>query len=298
MKKLFVTSITALAITIAGCSSSGSANNANDNNDNNDKSDITLTFGMTPWTSTIPPTKVAAKILEDEGYDVEEVEAEPGNVYAGLSKDDVNIFMDSWYPNQEQYVDEFSDDIESVSVSYDDADSGMVIPEYMEGIDDVGDLKGKEDVVDNEIYGIDEGDPAMDNMEKVIDAYDLDLDLVTSSESAMLSTAEDKMEDEEPVLFYGWRPHTMFNEHDLKILTNEDAPGDFFQGSEIHVIVNKDLKDEAPEAYDILSNWRIPLDDVEEMIAEIDDDADPDDVAQDWIDDHQDEVDEITDIDE
>lgn len=296
MKKFVVTLLAASAITIAGCSDDADAN-SNSNDGNNDHSDTTLTFGVTPWTSTVPPTKVAGKILEDEmGYDVEEIEAEPGNVYAGLA-DDVDVFMDSWYPNQEQYVDEFSDDIESISVSYDDADSGMVIPEYMEGIEDVGDLKGKEDMVDNKIYGIDEGDPAMENMEKVIDAYDLDLELVTSSESAMLSTAEEKMDDEEPVLFYGWRPHTMFNEHDLKILTNEDAPGDFFQGSEIHVIANKDLEDEAPDAYEALSNWSIDIDDVEEMIARIDNDEDPDEVAQDWIDDHQDEVDEITDID-
>src|SRR5699024_7736585 len=161
----------------------------------------------------------------------------------------LEILMDSWFPNQKQYVEEYSDDIEDVAVSYDDADSGMVVPEYMDDIEDVGDLKGKEDLIDNEMYGIDAGDPAMENMEKVIDAYDLDLELITSSEASMLSAAEDKMEDDEPVVFYGWRPYSMFQDFDLKILSNDDAPGDFFSGSSVIVIVPKDLKDEAPEAY-------------------------------------------------
>src|SRR5699024_6221349 len=246
-----------------------------------------------------PPTKRAKKILEDMGYEVEETEAETGAIYTGLSTGDIDVFMDSWFPNQKQYVEEYSDDIEDVAVSYDDADSGMVVPEYMDDIEDVGDLKGKEDLIDNEMYGIDAGDPAMENMEEVIEAYDLDLELITSSEASMLSAAEDKMENEEPVVFYGWRqhsmfldldlmlksnyiyrklntyaetsmriatedkkdneehvvfygwrPHSMFQDFDLKILSNDDAPGDFFSGSSVNVIVPKDLKDEAPEAYE------------------------------------------------
>src|SRR5699024_6212388 len=108
------------------------------------------------------------------------------------------------------------------------------------------------------------------NMKKVIDAYDLDIDLVTSSEQAILATAKDKIKNEEPVLFYGWRPHTMFQKFDLKILTNKEAPGDFFRGSSVHVIANKDLKDEAPEAYEFLSNWSIDIDELENMIVKID----------------------------
>src|SRR5699024_11578606 len=117
------------------------------------------------------------------------------------------------------------------------ADSSMVVPEYMDDMQDVGDLKGKEDLLDNQMYGIDAGDPAMQNMDKVIDSYDLDLELITSSEASMLSAAEDKMENEEPVVFYGWRPHSMFQDFDLKILSNDDAPGDFFSGSSVNVIV-------------------------------------------------------------
>ena len=101
-----------------------------------------------------------------------------------------------------------------------------------------------------------------------------------------------KMEKEEPVLLYGWRPHTMFNKYGLKILTNKETP-EWFKKSTIHVVVNKDLEEQAPEVYEFLSRWSIPLEDVEEMIKDIDEGANPDDVAQDWIDNNQDKVNEM-----
>src|SRR5699024_9139846 len=144
-KRIFAMLFIVLSLVIAGCSS----NNDADNND--DKP--TITFGGTPWTSTVPPTKIAEKILEDMGYEVEETEAETGANYTRQSNGDIDVVMDSWFPNQEQYVVEYSDDIEDVGVSYADADSGMGVPEYMDDIEDVGDLKGKEDLIDSELYG-------------------------------------------------------------------------------------------------------------------------------------------------
>lgn len=301
MKKIFVLFMALLlAAAVVGCSSSGESDNANGNNSdeksdnasgNNDKADKpTLTIGVTPWTSTIPPTKIAGKILEDMGYTVKEKEAQPGAIYAGMSSGDIDIFMDSWYPNQKQYIDKYSDSIESISVSYDNANSGPVVPKYMEDIKDLGDLKGKEDIVNNKMYGIGEGDPAMKNMQKVIDAYDLDIELVTASEGPMLAKAKEKIDKKEPVLFYGWRPHSMFQKFDAKILTTEEAPEGFFEGSTIHIIANKKLKEKAPEASKFLSNWSIAIDDVEKMITKIDKGKDAEKLAQKWIDNHQDKV--------
>jgi glycine betaine/proline transport system substrate-binding protein len=46
------------------------------------------------------------------------------------------------------------------------------------------------------------------------------------------------------------------------------------------------LKDNAPEAYEFLSNWNITLDEVEEMIVKIEE-------GQEWIDSNQDKVNEM-----
>lgn len=279
-----------LTIFMVACSS-----NDNEESENNQEAKE-LTLGVTNWTSTVPPTKIVGKILEDMGYEVNEEEADPGVVYTSMSEDDgVDIFMDSWHPAQKQYMERYSDSIESISVSYEDADSGMVVPDYMEDIKDVSDLKGKESLVNNEMIAIEEGDPAMEEMEEMIEFYDLDIDLINSSEAAMLGTAESEIEAEEPILFYGWRPHSMFDTYDLKILENKEAAEEegLFDGSSIHVVANKKLEDKAPEACQFLSNWSISMEDMESMIAAIDDGDDPDDVTEEWIENHQSEIEEM-----
>ncbi|WP_373893763.1 glycine betaine ABC transporter substrate-binding protein [Virgibacillus sp. CBA3643] len=289
MKKSLVILITILlSAVIYGCSSSSEAENA----DNNTEDKPTLTLGQTNWTSTIVPTQIVKQILEDMGYNVEVQDAELGAVYTGLSTADVDIFMDSWSPQQDQYMEEYSDSIERISASYEDAGAGMVVPEYMEDINDVGDLKGREDIVNNEILAISEADPAMEDLQDIIDAYDLDMEMVNSSEGAMLAAAEAKIEEQEPVVLYGWEPHSMFQQLDLKILTNEKVP-EIYGDTSIHVTVQNGLQEKAPEAYNFLSNWSISIDDMTEMITKIDDGQNSEDVAQTWIENNQDEIDNM-----
>lgn len=293
MKKLLLMVVTGAlcAFIMSGCGSSDNSAGTDAYNDSNDQGDV-ISFGVPSWTSTVPPTEIASIILEDMGYEIEEVEADAGAVYAGLSRGDIDVFMDSWFPAQQHYVDDkFSDEIEDVALSYDEAGSGFAVPEYLEDINDVGDIVGKEDEFDNELLSIGKGDPATENLDKVIDGYDLDVTQVNSSEGGMMAEVIRKMEKEEPVLFYGWHPHSMFNKYDVKLLTNEETP-EWFKDSSVHVVVNKELKDSHPEVYAFLENWSIPLEDVEEMISKIDDKEEPEEVAQEWVDDHQEEIDE------
>src|SRR5699024_3098074 len=197
-----------LSIVMIGCSSDDEG--ASDNNDNeeatNDK-DQTLVFGKTPWTSTVPPTEIAAIILEDMGYEVEQEEADVGVVFAALGSGDIDIFMDYWEANHNKLFDEFSDSIDVLSTSYPEAEWGLAVPEYMEDVNDVGDLKGKEDSVENEVIGIEAGEPAQEDVPYVLEEYDLDMELINSSEAAMLAEAKSRIDKEEPFVVFSWRPH-------------------------------------------------------------------------------------------
>ncbi|MDV2581823.1 glycine betaine ABC transporter substrate-binding protein [Alkalibacillus haloalkaliphilus] len=289
MKKLFIT-LTALALVVlAACG------NGEDQDSNGDSAEVeekgTLTFGVTPWTSTVPPTKVAKLVLEDMGYEIEETQADVSSTFMGLSRGDIDIFMDSWMPVHEIYFDEYEDSVENVATSYDNADAGLVVPTYVDDIETVEDLKGNEDMFGNEIYGIEDGASVTETIDEFIEAYDLDFEQVNSSEGGMIAQAQRMMNNEEPVIFYGWRPHTMFNEFDLKIV--EEPAADYFEQSTVHVVTNSELANDHPEAYEFLSNWSIPIDDVEAMIVEIEDGADEEEVAQEWIDNNQDHIDEM-----
>jgi len=285
-KLLFLAMIALLAAVLVACGSdneeaSGEAEGAEQK---------TITFGVTPWTSTVPPTKVAGLILKDMGYEVVETSADAGSVYTGLSRGDLDVFMDAWVPIHQTYLDKYEDNISSISVSYPDGETGWTVPTYMEDINSVEDIKGREDEFGNEFYGIEAGAGATIESNEILEAYDFDMTQVNSSEGGMLAQAQKMMADEEPVVFYGWRPHTMFNKFDLKVLTNEKG---FFETSSVEVITNNELKENAPEAYEFLSNWSISIDDVENMIVKIEDGGDPEKVAQEWIDNNQDKVDEM-----
>ena len=279
-----------LLVVLAGCSSGSEGKKDDKKPAEKANEDTTITFGVTPWTSTVPPTKIARLILEDMGYKVEETNADVSSIYIGLSRGDINVYMDSWMPSHEVHLEKYEGKVEDTAVSFSGAQSGLVVPTYMEDINTVEDLIGKEELFANEVYGVEPGGNAAKIIDELIAGYDLDMKQVNSSEGGMLAQAMRLMEQEKPVVFYGWRPHTMFNKMDIKVI--EDSKG-FFSIPDIHVITNTGLKEDAPEAYEFLSNWSIDIDDLEAMIVAIEDGADSEEVAREWIDNNQDKVNEM-----
>lgn len=264
---------------------------ANNNEETGNGEAGTVTLGVTPWTSTIPPTEIVKIIIEDMGYEVEETSADVSSVFMGLSRGDIDVFMDSWLPVHDNYFSEYEDDIIKLATSYEDADSGLAVPDYiLDEVSSIPELQGNEDVFDNALYGIEEGASATEQLRDLIDEYDLDLELVNSSEGGMIAQAQRDMSSENPVVFYGWRPHAMFNQFDIELLEDPDG---FFEESSVHVVVNHEFEDRASDVYAFLENWSISIDDVEEMILQIEEGEDEADVAQQWIDDNQDAVDEM-----
>ncbi|MFZ4452794.1 glycine betaine ABC transporter substrate-binding protein [Salibacterium aidingense] len=260
--------------------------------DNESAKDEVIEIGVTPWTSTVPPTEIATIILEDMGYEVEQTQADVGGVFTGLSSGDLDVFMDGWFPMHNTYMEEYGDSLDETAVSYPEAEVGWVVPEYMEDINSLEDLKGNEDQFENEMYAIEEGAEATETSRNMVENYDLNMEVVASSEGGMMAEASRKIQQEQPVVFYGWRPHPMFNDYDLKVL---EDPDNFFETSEVKVITNADFQDKAPEAYEFLSNWSIDIADVEQMIVEIEENnKDAEEVAQEWIDNNQDKVDSMT----
>lgn len=277
-------------ILLVGCTAGGDTDNE-EVAENEQEGAVTITLGVSPWSSTIPPTKVARLILEDMGYTVEEIEADAGGIYAGLSRGDIDVFMDSWLPDlHANYMEEFGEQINDIAISYPNGDLGWVTPTYVEGINSIEDIKGKEEVFGGEIFGVEEGAGMTMTSREMIEGYGLDLDYVTSSEGGMLAQASRLIGQEKPVLFLGWRPHPMFVKYDLKVLKD---PKGFFKTSEVHVLAHKGFKDKAPEAYQFLKNWSIDVGDIEKMIAEIDSGRPAEEVAQEWIDQNQEKVNQM-----
>lgn len=288
MRKKYKTSLGIVLILVCMLINGCSNEDTSEAEGENDQSKITI--GATPWTSTEFPSEVAKLILEDMGYEVEIKDGELGVIFSALAEDDIDMFLDYWDPQFEEYLDKYADSVEKVSISYEGADRGLVVPTYMEDVNDVEDLKGIEDTVDNEILAIEESDPAIEAIPKLIESYDLDLEMLNSTEPAMLTAAEDKMEKKEPVVFFGWRPHSMFEMYDVKLLTNEAEP-DLNTPSTVYTVANKNLEKNDPEIYNFLKNWDMTLEEVEEMIIRVENDGEnPADLAEEWVEENPDRV--------
>jgi glycine betaine/proline transport system substrate-binding protein len=256
------------------------------------KKDITITFGLTPWTSTLPPTYVAKKIIEDMGYTVKLQNADVGAVFAGLSKGDIDAFMDSWLPDMHKnYMEKYKNNLEDVSVSYPDGVLGWVTPTYVDNINSITDIKANESLYEGKIYGIEEGAGMTMTSRDMIEEYGLNLEYVASSEAGMLTQAKKIISQKKPVLFLGWRPHPMFVNFDLKVLAD---PKNFWKTSEVHVLTSNNLEEKAPDVYHFLSNWNIPVEDIEEMMVKIDNGEEEIKIAEDWIQNNQDKVSQMT----
>lgn len=274
-----------MSIALVGCGDNG------DNGDGVATKEIVM--GVTPWTSTLLPSHVVNIILTDLGYDVTMSNADAGVVYAGLARGDIDLFLDAWLPHTHaDYWAEYGADIDDVAVSYYEGELGLVVPGYLEDINSIEDLIGNEDMFDGRIVGIDSGAGITKTTLEVIEHYGLDLEYITSSEAAMMAQATKDIANEEPILFVGWRPHSMFAMWDIKILEDE---ANLYKTSEVHTLAATDLKENAPEAYAFLKNWSIGVDEIEEMIFKTEgkDGKDPAVVAQEWVDNNQDRINEM-----
>ncbi|SES38728.1 glycine betaine ABC transporter substrate-binding protein [Salisediminibacterium halotolerans] len=311
MKKTLNVSILtgSMLLTLAACGENANEDNNNINNDttneNNNEAvseeeagelegdDQVITFGVTTWTSTEAPTEIISQILQDEGYEVDFEFLDQPIIWEGLANEDIDFFMDAWLPyTEEELWNEYEDELQQVTVSYEEAPLGWVVPEYV-AEDSISDLIDQGDKYDNQVLGIDPGAGIVTISEDVMDGYDLhdEYELLTSSEPAMLSDVQSMVENEEPVVFTGWRPHSMFADMDLKFLEDEE---EYFKEDDVYVLSYEGVEEKHPEVYEILSNWEIEVSDLEEMMLEYEEDDRPfEESAEEWIEENEEQVEEM-----
>ncbi len=246
-------------------------------------------FGVTTWSSTMAPTAIAKMILEEAGYEVETVLLDQPIIFQGLADQQVDFFMDAWLPYTEAELwAKYDEDLVKVATSYADAPLGLVVPAYVEE-NSVEELKNNAEKYNNEIITIDQGAGIVSLTEELIKEYELDeYELIYSSETAMLADATAKINKEEPVIFTGWRPHSMFAMYDLKFL--EDSK-EIFKYDNVYVLSYQGIEEAHPEAYNIMSQWSIDVGDLEKMMLQNSEDETPfEDTAKEWIDTNRDQV--------
>ena len=290
MKRVIIMMAMAAVLILAAC---GSDNGESEEGTNTEEEKGEIVFGQTSWTSTEAPTQIAKQILEEAGYDVKVTLLDQPVIWEGMVSEEVDFFMDAWLPYTEEALwNDYKDELQKVATSYENVPLGWVVPEYVEE-EAIADLEGKGEKVDGEVVTIGEGAGIVELSKKVFadPEYNLDgFELTPSSEAAMLQVMENKLAEEEPFIITGWRPHSMFSRNDLKFL--EDTQ-EHFKYDNVYVLSYKGIEEKYPEAYDILSQWSIEVDDLEDMMAEYEKNDVPfEESAANWIEENRDTVDE------
>ncbi|HLQ73269.1 MAG TPA: glycine betaine ABC transporter substrate-binding protein [Bacillota bacterium] len=148
--------------------------------------------------------------------------------------------------------------------------------------------------VDYAITGIEPGAGVFQAAEDAVEEYGLDgWEVQASSSGAMATALGEAIENEEPIIVTGWSPHWKFAEYDLKYL--DDPAGVFGEEEIIATMVREGLEDDSPDAFKLLDQFNWSADDLEDVMLEISNGAEPAEAAADWVEDNADAVEEWTD---
>jgi len=257
----------------------------------------TIKFGLPPWPGVTVKTEVARIILEDMGYTVKTNKLDVGVVYKEMANGNIDALLAGWLPvTHEAYWEENKAQLEQVHINVPSTWLGLAVPTYTynEGIQSINDLKGNSDMFGGTIVGIEPGAGIMQSTEKAIQEYGLDgYTLKSSSTPAMLAEADASIKENQPVVFTIWEPHSAFAKFDIKKL--EDPKGIYGGGDKVYTVTRKGFSEDFPEAYAFFQKFQVTPQTQSEWILEYSDKGrDPAKVAQEWVNNHPDKVEEWT----
>lgn len=245
-----------------------------------------LTLGYIQWDENVVVSNLT-KILLEEGLGYENVELKLTDVpgaFTNVGSGEMDAFQDVWLPNHQELLGEVGDDVERLDPWYEGETSyGIAVPDYMTNVRSLADLN---EAGTDRIIGIEPTaafHPRIPN--KVVPAYDLDVELVEASTPAMLAELKKSYEMKEPIVFLRWEPHWMNAMYDLRYLEDpKDAQGEFNDPAKISSIVSEDLSESEPVAYELLNAISLDANQVNQLELDINKAGDPARGVEIWLD--------------
>lgn len=266
---------------VAGCGTTAPKQAATTPNTNK-----TINIGYVNWAEDVAVSNLWKVLLTDKGYQVNLKSLDVAPLFVGLSKGDLDVFMDSWLPTTHQvYWDKYKANLDDYGQWYKgEAKSGLVVPSYVD-INSIEELNAKKDQFDGKIIGIDPGAGIMKSTAKAIQSYGLNFTVVPSSEAAMMTALDKAYRDKKPIVITAWSPHWMFDKYDLKFLT--DSKKAYGEAEGIHTLANKNFATKNPEVATWLKAFKLNDKQIASLEGLIKDGMEPEAAAKKWIGDNK-----------
>jgi len=248
----------------------------------NDRPEIKVAYAN--WAEGVAISNLAVVILEDElGYNVVSKMAPVSEVFELVASGEYHIFADAWLPlTHGNYMEIHQDNIEQISRVYQDARTGLVVPDYAEA-QTISDLQNSTGDFNNQIIGIEPTAGIMQSTRTAIDLYGLsDFSLIESSGPIMADSLKNAIMRREPIVLTGWVPHWIWAEYNIRFL---EDPQQAFGGEEnIYVVGNKQFLDENSNAIEFLSRLSLNRVQLSGLMSDIRTSQKlPSAVARDWV---------------
>ncbi len=243
----------------------------------------TIRLAYVNWAEGVAVTHLVGVILEDMGYDVEKTMADVAPIYTSVAEGNQDIMIETWLPHTHAaYYEQYGDRVELISTWYDDARIGLVVPEYVT-IDSIADLQEHRDRFNGRITGIDSGAGIMGASESAIEDYELDFELLASSEPAMTAALQSAIDNGDWIVVTGWSPHWKFARYDLKYL--EDPLGNFGETELVQSAARLGFSAEYPEVAALFENMEFNSEEIGSLMDIMDGvpDAGVERAVREWI---------------
>jgi len=229
---------------LAGCTDKKPAN----------KGTINLAYGN--WSEGVAVTLLLEELFPKMGYELQTTLADPAPIFAAVAEGKQDIMIETWLPVfHKTFFDTYGDKLEIIGTWFDAAIMGFAVPTYVT-IDSLEDLNDAVEKFDGKIFGIDSGSSTMNTAKKAVEAYNLNYDLIESSEPAMLAALEDAVQRKKWAIIVGWEPHTMFSHFDIKFLKDPKNAWGADQAEKIQVAARKGFSKEYPELAEFFSKMK------------------------------------------
>ncbi len=237
-----VAALSALALILAGCGGRQASTGTG-------QQSRTINIGYISWDENVANAHLFKVLLERRGYRVNLVQLDAGPMYAGLAQGSVDLFQDAWLPSTHgDYWNQYKSRLQDLGIWYNQATLNLAVPNYVTGLNSIGDLKGRGAEFNGTITGIDPGAGETRIVKNnVIPAYGLapEFQLSTSSSTAMLASLEKAYAARQPIVVTLWHPHWAYARYQLKDLA--DPKGALGAPEQLHSIGRQNFTRDFPD---------------------------------------------------
>lgn len=252
------------------------------------RSGETIQIVHNPYETEIASSTVLGLVLEEAGFNVRMVSVDNAIMYESIANGQSDAMTAAWLPTTHgtTYA-EYEDRLDNLGPNLEGAEAGLAVPDYM----DVDSIDALDDEADQTIMSIEPGAGVTVQTEEAMKIYDNlhGWELESPSTGAMLASVESAVQNHEEIIVSAWTPHWMFDEYGLKLL--DDPKLAYGETESIYTLARKGLKEEHPEAYQIIDNFYWEAEDMDRVTHAMEAGADDRTAAKNWINENREKVD-------